>query len=413
MVAPLNKTEAGNNSPPCERSFSDSVPNREMSPESSAPQAKEPMISQSRIVIVDDCDTSRKIIARKLSNDGYEIIEFTSGIEALTKVPEIEPDLVLMEISMDGLDGLVVCESLKQMSHLANVPIIFLTKLADKKNVVRGLQSGAADYIIKPFDTEEAIARINTHLKIRQLNLETIRVNKELIQANKAKDKMLRVTTHDLKNPLNSIRGIMDFMMQGEGGPISEEQKEMITHVGHAAESMIELVEDLLDQAAIDAGALVLNKGLDDFSNLANEVVALNQSNAKEKEIRIRFQNQATATHLTYDKRQIRRVLQNLISNAIKFSTANTTVKVKLGQTQNEVYIFVDDEGPGVPPEEQGRLFTEFGQTSVSATAGESSTGLGLSICKKIIEAHQGKIWMQNLEQKGARFAFSLPFNKN
>lgn len=374
------------------------------------------VLKHKKILLVDDSKKDRLEIAETLCKNGFEVVEVSSGIDAIEQVDDIHPDLILMEIIMQGTDGLVVCESIRKQKKFDDVPIIFLSSLSNKRFVIRGLQAGASDYITKPFDEEEALARIHAHLKLRDLTLEKEKTNEELNESNKAlqeavlaKDKMLSVTTHDLKNPLAAIRGILDFMADEEFGALNETQKEMLSEVKQASDSMFELITDILSLGSIEADSIQLNKSEKDIVALTNHLIQLCQFQAEQKQIKLGLVKEGDIQPFAFDERQVRRVIQNLINNAIKFSPFEKQIIVRIEQSENETTLSVNDEGPGVPDEEQCKLFTEYGRTSVKSTAGESSTGLGLSICKKIIEAHDGKIWMKNREPNGSEFAFRIP----
>jgi len=375
-------------------------------------------LQHKKILLVDDSKTQRTEIADTLKRHRFDVVELASGIEAIEQIETIRPDLILMEIIMQGTDGLVVCESIRRQRQFDDVPIIFLSSLSNKRFVIRGLQAGASDYITKPFDKDEALARIHAHLKLRELTLEKEKTNQVLNTSNKAlndavlaKDKMLSVTTHDLKNPLAAIRGILDFMAAGDFGPLNDTQKEILEEVRKASDSMFELITDILTVGSIDADLAKLTKSECDLAELASHIIQLCQFQAEQKQIKLALTKNTEITPFAYDERQVRRVIQNLVGNAIKFSPFEQQIIVNLEQSAEETILYVNDEGSGVPEKEQSKLFTEYGRTSVQSTAGESSTGLGLSICKKIIEAHGGKIWMKNREPKGAQFAFSLPRN--
>jgi len=362
------------------------------------------------ILLVDDCDITRTIIAAKLKKCAYSVLEAASGLEALNMVKEQIPDLILLDIMMQGIDGLETCRQLKTSSNLEELPIIFLSGKSDKAHVVAGLECGAADYIVKPFDIEEAVARINTHLKISQLNKEKQAANLKLKEANAAKDKLLSVTSHDLKNPLAAIQGLAEYLANGHFGSVNQEQLEVIRQIMDASSGMLDLVGDLLSLSILESTHHTPQLRECELAPLVCQLAKQLSVNAAKKHIQIMCEEEHTSRCTTRcDDRLIRRVVQNLVSNAIKFSPANTTIHVRAYPTEQGFSVEVDDEGPGIPESEHDKLFQEYGRTSVKTTGGESSTGLGLSICKKIMDAHHGKIGIKNLTPQGARFYFHLP----
>lgn len=363
-----------------------------------------------KILLVDDCRITRTIISGKLKKHDFEILQASSGLEALETIKTVTPDLILLDVMMDGIDGMETCRRIKAQKEFAQVPIIFLSGKADKEHVVAGLSCGASDYITKPFDAGEAIARIKNHLKISQLSLEKEKANQQLQQANAAKDKLLGVTSHDLKNPLSAIRGLGEYLASGQFGSLNEEQTEMINQIIDASNGMLDLVNDLLCLSVLEGNSCQPKLQENELSSFVYQLTKQMSVNAAKKNINLECHEDPTLACFTqFDDRLIRRVVQNFVGNAIKFSPANTTISVRVYATESGFSVEVDDGGPGVPQDEQHKLFQEYGQTSVKTTGGESSTGLGLSICKKIVEAHQGTVGMKNLEPKGARFFFTLP----
>lgn len=366
---------------------------------------------QSRILLVDDCDVTRTIIKAKLKKVGFRVFEAASGREALKSIDEVKPDLILLDVVMEDIDGLETCKRLKQSEHFQETPIIFLSGKAEKENVIDGLQAGAADYIAKPFDAGEAIARIKTHLKIRKLHLEKEKSNRELSKANASKDKLLAVTSHDLRNPLSAIRGLTEYLLSQNFGEINENQKEMLTQILDASDGMLDLVSDLLSLSILEDGECKLKLGSNNMAGLLQQVIKLSTPTADKKMICLKYEEKGNIPNAPYDENLVRRVLQNLIGNAIKFSPTHTMVTAHLKKQAEYIVVEIKDHGPGIPASEQDQLFKDYGTTSVKGTAGETSTGLGLSICKKIVEAHGGEIWMNNRNQEGACFAFKLPID--
>lgn len=368
---------------------------------------------KARVLIIGSSETS---ITSSLEEQDYEVKTITNGFDALAKAPGYKPDLIISEIIMPGIDGLVVCESLKQLPEFEHVPFIFLTGRADKNSVVRGLHAGASDYITKPFDRQEALARIQNHLTIRKLTLEKEENNRILNEKNEAlrkaneyKVKLLGVATHDLKGPISAINGIAHFLSDGTLGKLTPEQKEAVGQIISACGGMHALAEDLLNISNVERNHIVLDKKEHNIAKVIEEITQLCVFSAAQKGITMRFESADVNDTIALDEMQVKRVLQNFISNAIKFSSSGTEITVRLQREYDHVVVRVEDEGPGVPAEEQSKLFTEYGQTSVKPTGDEVSTGLGLNICRKLVEAHGGSIGMENLEPKGACFFFTLP----
>ena len=362
----------------------------------------------SRILVVDDSEMARRQIKFFLNKDGYEVFEARSGEEALWLVNEVDPELILMDVSMDGLDGMETCRRLKEDEDNRNLPIIFLSAKGEREEIVSGFKSGAIDYIVKPFHPAESLTRIRTHLRVKKLAELREKNILELQHLNKTKDRVLRIASHDLRNPVAAIAGLAEFL-KDDCENLSDGQKEIVDCIEEAGKSVVLLLNELLDISAIDSGHLELNREELNLCRLVNNLVPLFRGEAERKDIALTFDCDEEIPKVLIDRQQIRRVVDNLLSNALKFTPSGGEISVKVLNLDTNVCLRVEDTGPGIPEAEADRLFVEFGKTSNLPTGGEKSTGLGLSICQRIVKAHDGSIDFENLPEGGARFSVILP----
>jgi len=362
-----------------------------------------------KILIIDDDATCRRVASIFLKKANYVTYEASSGEQGLKMLSEVKPDIILLDIVMVDMDGYETCREIKALPDGRDVPIIFLTGLSDSANVVKALREGGSDYITKPLRPAEALARIKVHLQVRVLLQIQSSYIEALRHASDSKSKLMGIVSHDLKNPIVSIRGLAEFLDEGDSGSLNGTQAEMIQSILSASDSMLALVDDLLDTALIDLDKVRLQISPNDLRTVVQHATTLHRINAATKGMVITLTEGDVPEEVAFDKRQIRRVLDNLLSNAIKYAPPDTSIKIHLDREGENAIFQIDDEGPGIPEDERSELFTTFGTTSVKTTGGESSTGLGLSICKKIVEAHAGIITLENLAGKGCRFRFSLP----
>ena len=362
-----------------------------------------------QILIVEDSAMIRKKLRFLLEKAKFEVFEAKSGEEGIWLAQECLPDLILLDVIMDEMDGFETCERLKVIPEFKDVPVVFLTGKTETEFIARGFQCGASDYIGKPFNPSEALPRIRTHLKVRVLSRFRQRNIDELQKLNVAKDKLLRMASHDLRNPLSAIHGLADLLSAGAVGELNADQTEMITTIHTAAGSMMQMLSDLLDISSLESDVVKLDLREGDPHALGTSLVNLFQVSASKKDIRLIYERRTEMGSVMMDTHQIRRVIENFLSNAIKFSPRNTAIRLVVWQDNSSCYFDVEDQGSGIPVEEQALLFKEFSRTSVKPTGGEKSTGLGLSICRRIAEAHHGFATMCNLEPQGARFRLELP----
>ncbi len=362
-----------------------------------------------KILVIEDDRLNLIILKEILKGEGFEINSADSAEGALELYETFKPDLVLLDVMLPGMDGFTCCRELHTRHGAATCPIIFITAKATSEDVVEGFRSGGIDYLPKPFRRRESVARIRTHLHTRLLMEEQQRLVSQLSSANAAKNRLLGMAAHDLRNPLASIKGLAEFLADGTVGPMSADQLDLVKTIQETSQAMLALLGELLDVATVEAGELKVSAEPTDFGALVSRAVQLNAINAAKKETRILVCSASPSVKIVMDGAKIRQVVDNLLSNAIKYSPPKATVRVKMDVSEKELRFSVQDEGPGIPPGEKQKLFKEFTTLSVRPTGGEKATGLGLAICRKIIEAHNGTIDAENLPGRGCEFTFTIP----
>ena len=250
---------------------------------------------------------------------------------------------------------------------------------------------------------------IEINHELNDLSRELQKKNVELNKLNEEKNKFMGIAAHDLRNPIGVIMGYADFLLYIMKGNITDDQKKMLETIYQTSQYMLNLLEDLLDLSNIESGKLNLKLESLDINEIIKRNIELNEVIAKKKNINIVFENYDLIPKTLFDKNKIEQVLNNLISNAIKYSPENTSTKVYSFISGDNITVAVEDEGQGIPEKEHKLLFQPFTKLSVKATAGEKSTGLGLAIVRIIINGHGGKIWVDSEPGKGSTFYFSLP----
>ncbi|HTZ20542.1 MAG TPA: hybrid sensor histidine kinase/response regulator [Opitutaceae bacterium] len=362
-----------------------------------------------RILVVDDDRLNVRILSNILKSEGYTLADADSGERALEVYESFHPDLILLDVMMPGMNGFETCRSLRQRYGGETAPVIFITAKSESDDVVEGLSAGGVDYLPKPFRAKEALARIRNHLHIRLLSEQQKSLVDQLSKANAAKNRFLGMAAHDLRNPLASIRGLAEFLRDGVVGPLAPEQLDLIKTIHEASQGMLDLVNELLDVATIESGELKLTLEAHNLTELIEKNVYLANIEAAKKHTKIVFAAPGRQALLPLDPGKINQVIANLLSNALKYSPAGSTITVELHHGKGTWAFSVKDQGPGIPENERDKLFKDFGRLSVKTTGGEKSTGLGLAICRKIVDAHRGTIAAENLPQRGCEFRVTLP----
>lgn len=256
----------------------------------------------------------------------------------------------------------------------------------------------------------DELGRLNNELA--NLQRELAKKNFELERLNEEKNRFLGIAAHDLRNPLNAIQMYSEFLLDETSSVLDPEHLEFVSIIHSSSQFMLNLVNDLLDVAKIESGKLQLELTPTDLAALVQRNVALNSLMASKKSITLRFLPHGNIPELMLDASKIEQILNNLITNAVKFSNAGSSVDVGIEGFPKEVVISVKDEGQGIPAGERDNLFKPFQRISVKTTAGEDSTGLGLAIVRKIAVGHGGKVWVESKVGKGTTFYVALPMSE-
>lgn len=361
------------------------------------------------ILIVDDVPKNIELLGNVLSNEGYDISIAENGREALETLEDLLPDLILLDVMMPEMNGHEACKKLKAEDRTKDIPVIFLTAKTETEDIVEGFELGAVDYVTKPFNSTELLARVRTHLALKQARDKERNYIKKLEKLNKEKNELLGMAAHDLRNPISAVKMSTSLMLTMFNRNLTEEQIELLNETQDITGYMLNILNDLLDITAIEAGKLNLKLEKQDYGEFLKHTVKVNKFLADNKKMSLELKIDENIPFMNFDKSKLNQVLNNLISNAIKFSYPERKVTVEAIKDNGTIITSVIDEGQGIPPEDLPKLFKEFQKTSVRATGDESSTGLGLAITRKIVEGHGGKISVESEVGKGSRFFFTMP----
>jgi len=367
-----------------------------------------------RVLVVEDDFSTCRLIANFLRSGGLESDCVQSGPAALGYLAQNEtPSLIMCDISMPLMNGIELCRRLKRNKRYCEIPLVVVSSNEESDILQEAFLSGASDYIKKPIEQKELLCRAKRLLSEHQRKKMDAARRKASESANEKKTRFLAVASHDLRNPLVSIRGLSQFLSKESFGPLTEGQREMVASINQASESMLQLVEDLLDISMLDLEKRPKLQ-ICDLRDFAHRAKALHTSTASTKRISIVLDCTDQPAPALLDTSLFTRVVDNLLTNAIKFSEPETTARILVRSDADEVALCVEDEGPGIPGDEFDKLFKEFSRTSNQPTGGESSTGIGLYMSRNIVRALGGEIEAENRQQAGARFTvkFKRPNNE-
>lgn len=360
----------------------------------------DPLESPAKILVVDDNEQNRALAEATLESEGHAVTLAQSGEEALRALEQGAFDCVLLDVRMPGLDGFAVCERIRALPGGAEVPIIFLTALRDVETFDRALAAGADDFLTKPVRPTELIVRVQSVLKLRRMGDE-LREHYELIR--KQRDDLLRLglqkemltafVVHDLKNPVGSID--LHAQALARDRTLPEGARESALHIRASARNLMRLIQNLLDISKSEEGKLAPKRAGVDLGALMGEVREVFEVQARDAQVTL--EADAGAVTLSADPSLIRRVLENLTENAIRHAPPGSAVRLRAERQGSEVDIRVSDEGAGIPPELRDKVFDRFVQLDAASPAqSRSGRGLGLTFCKLAVEAHGGRVWIED-----------------
>ncbi len=381
--------------------------------------------SRPTVLIVDDMIKNLKEVGGYLKQAGLNISMAQDGLQALKILEKLTPDLILLDIVMPKMDGFETIQNIKANERLKDVPVIFFTSLDETDKLMKGFQLGAVDYVIKPAKQNELLARTRTHLELKFAKDRILEQNKKITEQNLKMEKLLHdknefmgITAHDLRNPLHSVLSNIELLRKYSHKMNEDQKKERLDQIESITQRMFNIVNDLLEINKMEEGKLQFNITKINIDRVFSKILKSYSTVSKKKRINIEYKSNTLNKLILADEVKMEQVIENLISNAFKFSPFYTKITItiddfdKLNKTSKSMLIAISDEGPGVKEEEQGKLFDKFSNTSNKPTDNEMSSGLGLSIVKRLIEAMNGEVWFEHTDEakkSGATFKIVMP----
>jgi two-component system sensor histidine kinase/response regulator len=356
------------------------------------------------VLIVDDMPKNIQLLGSILKNESIDIEFATSGKEALEWLQSKHFDLVLLDIMMPEMDGFEVCRRIKENPETADIAVIFITAKTDIQSIVQGFEAGAVDYLTKPFNKNELIARVRTHI--------TLQRQKRMLEENNAlKDTIFSVIGHDLRNPVGNIKTYIDaFLISGI--EVGDEIKLLLKDLSILSDQAFALLENLLLWAKNQSGRLICKPIKTDITEIITNAILVIQNQADNKNITI-VKLPMNKMKALFDPEQIAIVLRNIIWNAVKFTPRGGEIQIGVtainDKSKSFIKVGITDNGIGIDIEDQKKLFDSHYHFTTYGTNNEKGSGLGLHLCKEFIEMNGGSIGVQSEPGKGSTFFFTLP----
>jgi signal transduction histidine kinase len=369
------------------------------------------------ILVADDVDANVELLVDQLETLGFRTVAARDAPAALAACLERRPDLAILDVSMPagelGVDdrdaGYEVCRRLKRDARTARIPVIFVTALGDTSDRVKAIEAGGDDFLTKPHHRLVLNARVRALLKLKGATDALEESLKRLRELQKVRDDLMKMIVHDLKTPLTSVLATLEMARDGDFGALTPRQARALSDAEGKAEDLLALIEDLLEVARIEEQTVHLRPEPIAPAALLAEIVY---------DWGLRFQQEGAVASVDAaddapvfqaDKVLLKRVLSNLVQNAVTHTAGPVTLALAARSDPNGILFTVTDNGPGIPSEYQEIIFRKFERVRAANAPRVRSSGLGLTFCRLAVEAHGGRIWVKSAEGAGSTFYVQLP----
>lgn len=366
----------------------------------------QPHSEEPRVVIVDDTPENLELLQSFLEGLGFRVFALPNGEMALKAIARSRPDIVLLDIVMPGMNGYEVCRRLKADPATAEIPVIFLSALAEPRDKIQAFAAGGVDYVAKPLQMEEVQARVRTHVELSRRKRELEANCQRLRDLERLRDNLTHMIVHDLRAPLTVI-GFNLEMLRDLVPSFSPEVEEIFDSTESNTRRLAEMIAQLLDLGRLESGQLQLKRTPTDFPDLVHSIRKSVVALAGYRRLSVISTGVPDAC---CDADLIGRVLANLLANAFKYSPDSAEIEVAIDGSPDQMRVAITDCGPGIPLEDQVRIFDKFAQ--LESKSRRSGFGIGLAFCRLAVEAHGGRIGVRSEIDRGSTFWFVIPRNE-
>lgn len=361
------------------------------------------------ILVVDDNPTNLRVVVGFLANHDFDIMTSLDGEDAIRKATRFIPDIILLDVMMPGIDGFETCQRLTTNPATKNIPIIFMTALSSEDDKVKGFEAGAVDYIIKPIQQRELLARMTTHLQIKAQAQQLRAQREQLIALNASKDKFFSIIAHDLKGPFLPLLGNLELLAEMADTLSPQDVRAMSSSSHRSAKLVFDLLESLLVWSRIQMGRMDYQPEQLILPDIIEQTTNVLGSVANSKEISLK---NAVATGLTVytDPNMLDMVIRNLTNNALKFTRSQGSVTIMAQKTDDDwVTVSIQDTGIGMTKAVKQKIFQPDQHVTTDGTNKEKGSGLGLIMCQEIVQMYGGTIWAESEADVGTTVNFTVP----
>ncbi len=359
------------------------------------------------VLLVDDQPRNLQLLGNALFKNGYDVALATSGPEALEQIRESPPDLVLLDVMMPHMDGFEVCRRLKESDMAPDLEVIFVTARSQKEDILEGFAAGGVDYITKPIQIPEVLARVRSQVSLKTARDHLREANARLSRIIESQQRFLSILSHDVRAPMAGLNSILVDCVENEDVYSKKDLLEMLHAASDSSKRLVSFFEDALVWARTEVGGNGEKERPTSLSDVVESAMSLLVPLFRKKEIELVQDLPSGATVLALPN-ALSTVLRNLLSNALKFSEPGARIFVTGLDKGDSWELSVRDEGVGIGPEQMSSLFDPETRRSTLGTEKEKGAGVGLLLCRSLVERMEGELQVESEVGKGTRFYFSL-----
>jgi signal transduction histidine kinase len=361
---------------------------------------------RTRVLVVDDEDANRMVLRVILERQGHEVHEECNGRDGVEAARRLRPDVILMDVMMPLMTGIEATRAIREDPGLAHIPLLLVTSLTDREYRLEGIGAGASDFLNKPIDAQDVTLRVRNAARMKALHDELRATVDELVRLQDLRDRLVHMLVHDLKAPLGAICGYLDNLEAFLGDRLAADERLCLDAARQGALNLGDMIHAMLDVNRLECGQLPLRRETVELGDVTRGALRDVGTFAHRAPVTV---NARAAVEVSCDRDGIRRVLVNLLHNALKFTPGSGRISVTIEPHEGGARVCVKDTGPGIADEHKARVFDRYFQAATRQERIQFSTGLGLTFCKLMVEAHGGRIGVESEPGRGSEFWFTLP----
>ncbi len=365
------------------------------------------METPARLLVVDDDLPTLELLKLQLARQGYEVLAYRLGADALPAIESERFDVAILDVMLPDVSGYDLCRKIKDQNRTRGIPVMMLTGLREANEKIKGLDIGADEFLIKPFQEEEMLARVRAMLRISRLTQALERSLEEVTRLQELKTQLYRYVVHDLRGPMTSISGALEMLSDADD-PTGA--RWLVGKARLGCDAIMELILTLMDIDRMDRGELSFEKRPMDCAEMIREAVEQWVPLGEARRVSVILDLPPGPVTLTADRSYLKRAIGNLLANAIRYSPQGETIRVRLKpQPPSSLRIEIEDRGPGVPRDLAEKVFLPGYSYSAPEGRSHRGFGLGLALCRIVARGHGGDAWVEENKPSGARFVLSFP----